>query len=83
MVITKRNEKMQQSKVSSKHSEENSVFRGEVSYLNSTYSIFGGGREKRGGVEVVAYLSLSGSGREVGCGWALIRGWVLINFYCF
>ena len=82
MVITKRNEKMQQSKVSSKHSEENSVFRGEVSYL-ITYSIFGGGREKGGGVEVVAYLSLSGRGREVGCGWALNRGWVLINFYCF
>ena len=82
MVITKRNEKMQQSKVSSKLCE-NSVFRGEVSYLNSTYSIFGGGREKGGGVEVVAYLSLSGSGREVGCGWALIRGWVLINFYFF
>ena len=82
MVITKRNEKMQQSKVSSKP-RENSVFRGEVSYLNSTYSIFGGGREKGGGVEVVAYLSLSGSGREVGCGWALIRGWVLINFYFF
>ena len=53
---------MQQSKVSAKHSEENSVF-GEVSYY-STYSLFGGGSGKRVG----AYLSLSGSGREVGSG---------------
>ena len=28
-----------------------------------------------------AYLSLSGSEREVGWGWALIRGWALINFF--
>ena len=42
--------------------------------LISTYLIFGGG------VGVVAYLSLSGSGRDVG--WALIRGWALINFFC-
>ena len=38
----------------------------------STYSIFGGG------VGVVAYLSLSGKG----VGWALIRGWALINISC-
>ena len=39
---------------------------------------------------VVAYLSLSGSGREVGWalirGWALMRGWALIRintvFHC-
>ena len=37
--------------------------------LISTYSILGGGREKGGGVEVVAYLSLSWSGREVWCMW--------------
>ena len=30
------------------------------------------------GVGVVAYLSLSGGG----VGWALIRGWALINFSC-
>ena len=30
------------------------------------------------GVGVVAYLSLSGRG----VGWALIRGWALINFSC-
>ena len=29
-----------------------------------------------------AYLSLSGSGRVVGWGWALIRGWALIKFFC-
>ena len=31
-----------------------------------------------------AYLSLSLSlrGREVGWGWALIRGWALIKFFC-
>ena len=28
-----------------------------------------------------AYLSLSGSGRVVGWGWALIRGWALIKFF--
>ena len=27
-----------------------------------------------------AYFSLSGQGRAVRCGWALIRGWVFINF---
>ena len=31
-----------------------------------------------GGVGVVAYLSLSGKG----VGWALIRGWALINISC-
>ena len=31
-----------------------------------------------GGVGVVAYLSLS----EKGVGWALIRGWALINISC-
>ena len=31
-----------------------------------------------GGVGVSAYLSLIGKKR----GWALIRGWVLINFFC-
>ena len=30
-----------------------------------------------------AYLSLSGSGREVGWGWALIRGWTLLTFSAF
>ena len=29
-----------------------------------------------------SYLSLSGSGRVVGWGWALIRGWALIKFFC-
>ena len=29
-----------------------------------------------------AYLSLSGKGRAVGCGWTLIRGRALINFSC-
>ena len=38
----------------------------------------GGGRGKGVG----AYLSLSGSGRVVGWGWALIRGWALIKFFC-
>ena len=37
----------------------------------------GGGRGKGVG----AYLSLSGSGRVVGWGWALIRGWALIKFF--
>ena len=49
--------------------------------LISTYSIFfcvGGGT----GVGVGAYFSLSGKGRVVRCGWALIRGWVFINFFC-
>ena len=35
-----------------------------------------------GGVGVGALLSLSGIGREVGWGWALLRGWALINFLC-
>ena len=39
---------------------------------------WGGGRGKGVG----AYLSLSGSGRVVGWGWALIRGWALIKFFC-
>ena len=34
------------------------------------------------GVGVGAYFSLSGKGRAVRCGWALIRGWVFINFFC-
>ena len=38
----------------------------------------GGGRGKGLG----AYLSLSGSGREVGWGWALIQAWALIKFFC-
>ena len=47
--------------------------------LISTYSFLGGSRGKGVGVN----LSLSGSGREVGgVGWALIRGWALINFFC-
>jgi len=55
-----------QSKVSVKHSEENSVF-GEVSY--SYLFIFWGWEGEGGWVLVVgAYLSLSGMGR----GWALI-----------
>ena len=47
----------------------------------STYSFFLGGSGKG----VSAYLSLSGSGREVGWGGvgvALIRGWAPINFFC-
>ena len=48
---------MQQSKVSVKYSEENSVF-GRVSY----------------------YLLLEFLWE--GVGWALIQGWVLINFFC-
>ena len=35
---------------------------------------FGGGRG--------AYLNLSERGSGVGRGWALIRGWVRINFFC-
>ena len=31
---------------------------------------------------VGAYLSFSLRGREVGWGWALIRGWALIKFFC-
>ena len=31
---------------------------------------------------VGAYLSLSLRRREVGWGWALIRGWALIKFFC-
>ena len=30
-----------------------------------------------------AYLSLSLSGTGGGVGWALIRGWALIKFFCF
>ena len=29
-----------------------------------------------------AYLNLSEMGSGVGRGWALIRGWVRINFFC-
>ena len=50
---------MQQSKVSVKYSEENSVF-GRVSY----------------------YLLLEFFVRGSGVGWALIRDWALINFFC-
>ena len=37
-----------------------------------------GGTRKGVGV----YLSLSLREREVGWGWALIRGWALIKFFC-
>ena len=57
MAITKRDDV--KNKVSAKHSEENSVF-GEVSYYY--LFLFLGSRGKGVG----AYLSLSGSGREVG-----------------
>ena len=70
MAITKRDDV--KNKVSAKHSEENSVF-GEVSYYY--LFLFLGSRGKGVG----AYLSLSG--REVGWGGALIRGWALINFF--
>ena len=62
-------------KVIIEYSEEISVFR------LRTYSIFGEWEGKEGGVAVGAYLSLSESRREVGWRWALIRGWVLINFF--
>jgi len=39
------------------------------------------GRWKGDPLGVGAYLSLSLSAREVGWGWALIRGWALINFF--
>ena len=29
-----------------------------------------------------AYLSFSGSGKEVGWAWVLIRGWALVNVFC-
>ena len=32
-----------------------------------------------GGVGVGTYLNLTGSGRDVGWGWVLSRGWVLVN----
>ena len=51
---------MQQSKVSIKYSEENSVY-GRVSYN-------------------LLYIGVSVGGS--GVGWALIRGWALINFFC-
>ena len=44
----------------------------------STYSFLGGGRGKGCVLVVGAYLSLS----ERGTGWALIRGWALMNFSC-
>ena len=79
MVVTKHKDVTKQ--VSVKYSAENFVF-GES--LISTYSIFlGGGWEgKGGGVGGGAYLSLSERGRRVGWGWALIRGWAHINFFC-
>ena len=43
----------------------------------------GSAPENGDGVGVGTYLSLSLSGREGGgSGWALIRGWVLIKFFC-
>ena len=60
---------------SCKYFEENSVF-GEVSLI-STYSIFWGG------VGVVAYLRLSGSGREVGWGGRLFEAGRLLTFSVF
>ena len=69
MFILQQNAKKYQSKVSVKYSEENSVL-GEDSY----YNLF----TQKGGVGVSAYLSLIGRKK----GWALIRGWALINFFC-
>ena len=46
------------------------------------YAMFFEWEMKGGLVGVGAYLSLSLSAREVGWGWALIRGWALINFFC-
>ena len=70
------NNKMRRCKVSVKYSEENSVF-GEVSYQYFFNSL--GVGEGKG---VGTYLSFRGSEREVGWGWALIRGWALINIFC-
>ena len=44
----------------------------------------GGRDQKGGGGRVGTYLSLSLSlrRREAGWGWALIRGWALIKFFC-
>ena len=61
-----------------KYSEENFVFE-QVCYK---YAMFFEWEMKGGLVGVGAYLSLSLSAREVGWGWALIRGWALINFFC-
>ena len=41
-----------------------------------------GGTRKGGGLGVSTYLNLSLSGREAGCGWALIPGWAIIKFFC-
>ena len=34
------------------------------------------------GKDMGAYLSFSGSGKEVGWEWAFIRGWALVNVFC-
>ena len=59
---------------SCKHLEENSVF-WEVSLI-STYSIF---RGWGGGGHL---LEFEWEWEGGGVGWALIRGWALINFFC-
>ena len=48
------------------------LFRGSLLLVLVLIQFFGGG------VGMVAYLSSSGKG----VGWALIRGWALINFFC-
>ena len=55
-----------------KYFEENIRLRGSLLLVLIQFLV--------GWVGLVAYLSLSGSGREVGR--ALIRGWALINFFC-
>ena len=49
---------------------------GEVS--SYFFNCLGVGRGK----DMDAYLSFSGSGKEVGWEWALIRGWALVNVLC-
>ena len=77
MLITKREEVTKQG-FCLKYSEENFVFE-QVCYK---YAMFFEWEMKGGLVGVGAYLSLSLSAREVGWGWALIRGWALMNFFC-
>ena len=43
---------------------------------------FGWEGPERGWGGVGPYLSLSLRGKEAGEGWALIRGWALIKFFC-